>query len=149
MITNEKVITVFNGRTDKETRRKIYIPTVIRGVSCAEAKGATITNNGVWSSDVQYKIRIPLDAEIQDQRSYLSCRQYEKLDSAKVLEHWTIAKTDLVIREAYTGNVFLLYEDELTAYAQEHGIDLIRITEYADNTSGGSLYLRHWRIGGK
>ncbi len=149
MITNVDVVTVFNGRTDKEMRRKIYIPTVIRGVSYAEAKGAIVTNNGVWSSDVQYKIRIPLNAEIQDKRSYLSCKQYEKLDSEGVLGYWTIAKADLVIREEYAGASSLLYEEELTAYIQEHGFDLIRITEYADNTSGGSAYSRHWRIGGK
>ncbi len=149
MLTNAEVITVFNARTDKESRRKIYVPTVIRGVSYTEAKGTTVTNNGVWSGDVQYKIRIPLNAEIQDKRSYLDCKQYEKLDSEGVWEYWTIAKADLVIREAYTGAPSGLYEDELTAYVQERGIDLIRITEYADNTFGGSIYLRHWRIGGK
>ena len=55
MITNVDAVTVFNGRTDKATRRKIYIPTVIRGVSYVEGKGSKVADNGVWSDDVQYK----------------------------------------------------------------------------------------------
>ncbi len=149
MITNVDAVTVFNGRTDKAARRKVFIPTVIRGVSYVEAKGATVTDNGVWSSDVQYKIRIPLGAKIQDGRTYLPCPEYEKLEDKEALKHWTIRKEDLVIRGAYAGEATKLYEDELAAYAKEQGLDLIHVTEYADNTLGGSLYTRHWRIGGK
>ena len=149
MITNMDAVTVFNGRTDKAARRKLFIPTVIRGVSYVEAKGATVTNNGVWSSDVQYKIRIPFKARIQDGRAYLSCLEYERLEVGEALKHWTIRKEDLVIGEAFAGEEVQLYEDELAAYAKERGLELIRITEYADNTLGGSLFTRHWRIGGK
>jgi len=149
MITNVDAVTVFNGRTDKAARRKVFIPTVIRGVSYVEAKGATVTDNGVWSSDVQYKIRIPIGARIQDGRLYLPCPEYEKLEDKEAVKYWTIRKEDLVIRGAYAGEATKLYEDELAAYAKEQGLDLIRVTEYADNTLGGSLYTRHWRIGGK
>ena len=133
MITNVDAVTVFNGRTDKATRRKIYIPTVIR----------------VWSDDVQYKIRVPLIAVVQDNREYMRDLNYAKLDNEEAAKYWTIQKGDLVVRGEYAGDNPLLGEDEISAYAKEQGLDLIRVTEYADDTSGGSLYTRHWRIGGK
>ena len=149
MITNVDAVTVFNGRLDKGTRRKICIPTVIRGVSYVEGKGSTVANNGVWSDDVQYKIRVPLIAVVQDNREYMRDLNYAKLDNEEAAKYWTIQKGDLVVRGEYAGDSSLLYEDELTAYAKEQGLDLIHVTEYADDTSGGSLYTRHWRIGGK
>ena len=149
MITNVDAVTVFNGRTDKATRRKIYIPTVIRGVSYVEGKGSKVADNGVWSDDVQYKIRVPLIAVVQDNREYMRDLNYAKLDNEEAAKHWTIQKGDLVVRGGYVGDNSLLYEDELTAYAKEQGLDLIHVTEYADNTDGGTLYSRHWRIGGK
>lgn len=149
MITNVEAVTVFNGRVDKETRRKIYISTVIRGVSYVEGKGSRVADNGVWSDDVQYKIRVPLIAVIQDNREYMRDLNYAKLDNEEAAKHWTIQKGDLVVRGGYVGDNSLLYEDELTAYAKEQGLDLIHVTEYADNTDGGTLYSRHWRIGGK
>ena len=149
MITNEDAVTVFNGRTDKATRRKIYIPTVIRGVSYVEGKGSKVADNGVWSDDVQYKIRVPLIAVVQDNREYMRDLNYAKLDNEEAAKYWTIQKGDLVVRGEYAGDSPLLGEDEISAYAKEQGLDLIHVTEYADDTSGGSLYTRHWRIGGK
>lgn len=149
MITNVDAVTVFNGRTDKATRRKIYTPTVIRGVSYVEGKGSKVADNGVWSDDVQYKIRVPLIAVVQDNREYMRDLNYAKLDNKEAAKYWTIQKGDLVVRGEYAGDSPLLGEDEISAYAKEQGLDLIRVTEYADDTSGGSLYTRHWRIGGK
>ena len=149
MITNVDAVIVFNGRTDKATRRKIYIPTVIRGVSYVEGKGSKVADNGVWSDDVQYKIRVPLIAVVQDNREYMRDLNYAKLDNEEAAKYWTIQKGDLVVRGEYAGDSPLLGEDEISAYAKEQGLDLIHVTEYADDTSGGSLYTRHWRIGGK
>ena len=149
MITNVDAVTVFNGRTDKATRRKIYIPTVIRGVSYVEGKGSKVADNGVWSDDVQYKIRVPLIAVVQDNREYMRDLNYAKLDNEEAAKYWTIQKGDLVVRGEYAGDSLLMCEDEISAYAKEQGLDLIRVTEYADDTSGGSLYTKHWRIGGK
>lgn len=149
MITNADAVTVFNGRTDKAARKKIYIPTVIRGVSYVEGKGSKVADNGVWSDDVQYKIRVPLIAVVQDDREYMRNLNYAKLDNEEAENCWTIQKGDLVVRGEYAGDNSLLCEDEISAYAKEQGLDLIRITEYADDTSGGSLHTRHWRIGGK
>lgn len=149
MITNVDAVTVFNGRTDKATRRKIYIPTVIRGVSYVEGKGSKVADNGVWSDDVQYKIRVPLIAVVQDKREYMRDLNYAKLDNEEAAKYWTVQKGDLVVWGEYAGDTLLLCEDEISAYAKEQGLDLIHVTEYADDTSGGSLYTRHWRIGGK
>lgn len=149
MITNVDVVTVFNGRTDKAERRKVYIPTVIRGVSYVEAKGSSVADNGVWSADVQYKIRIPLAAHVQDNRAYLPEQRYTKLEQEEAFGYWTVSKGDFIIRGGYAGDKQQMYEDELQAYFREACAEQIRITEYADNTAGGSLYMRHWRIGGK
>ncbi len=149
MFTNADAVTVFNGRTDGKTRRKIFIPTVIRGVSCVGAKGSTVAGNGVWGSDVRYKIRIPLDAAVRNGREYMRDLDYAGLGNEEAAKYWTVQKGDLAVRGEYSGGDSLLYEDEITAYARERGLDLIRVTEYADNTAGGSPYLKHWRIGGK
>lgn len=149
MFTNLKTITVFNGRTDSKTRRKKYIPTVICGVSYAEAKGSTVTNNRVWSNDVQYKIRVPITAEIQPGRAFIADITYAGLDDDEALKHWTVCRGDLIICGEYTDKGSPVYEDGLIKYAKENGLDLIHVTEYADNTCGGSRYMQHWRIGGK
>lgn len=148
MVTNVDAVTVFNGRTDA-TRRKAFLPTVIRGVSYVEGKGSRVADNGVWSGDVQYKLRIPLDAVVQDGRGYVRDLDYVKLDDGEAAKHWTLQKGDLAICGEYAGGKLLLYEDEIAMYAKENGLDLIHVTEYADSTSGGSRYLRHWRMGGK
>ena len=90
MITNTS-ITIFNGRMDKEERRMKYFPTVIRGVSYQEAKGATIASNGVWGENVNYKIRIPLvGSDIQAKRLYMPCLEYAKLEDCEAPVYWTI-----------------------------------------------------------
>lgn len=146
MITNT-AITIFNGRMDKEERRMKYFPTVIRGVSYQEAKGATIASNGVWGENVNYKIRIPLvGSDIQDKRLYMPCLEYAKLEDGEAPAYWTIKKGDLIVRGECPGDP--MYEDALNVYARENSLDLIHVTEYADNTIGGSLYMHHYRIGG-
>ena len=103
MITNT-AITIFNGRMDKEERRIKYFPTVIRGVSYQEAKGATIASNGVWGDNVNYKIRIPLvGSDIQDKRLYMPCLEYAKLEDTEAAAYWTIKKGDLIVRGEYPG----------------------------------------------
>ena len=103
MITNTDAVTVFNGRTDKGTRRKVFIPTVIWGVSYVEGKGSTVADNGVWSDDVQYKIRVPLTAVVQDNREYMRDLNYAKLDDKEAAKYWTVQKGDFVIRGEYAG----------------------------------------------
>lgn len=142
MVTNA-AMTIFNGRLDREARRKAYIPTVIRGVSWVEAKGASVANNGVWSGDVQCKIRIPANAAFQDGRAYLPAGEYARLDNDEAMKHWTVSREDLIARGEYAGECVPVHEDALK------GLDLIRVTEYADNTDGGNPHTRHWRIGGK
>lgn len=149
MVTNVKAVTVFNGRLEKASRRKVFIPTVIRNVFYAEAKGATVTNNGVWSEDVQYKIRIPFFSEIQGERSYVPDLHYAVMDDEEAVKHWTICKGDMIIRDEHAWEVGVLFEDEILRYAAENGLSLIRVKEHADNTDGGSLYTKHWRIGAK
>ncbi|MCI8357074.1 MAG: hypothetical protein HFI51_02835 [Lachnospiraceae bacterium] len=122
---------------------------MIYGVSYAEAKGSTVTNNGVWSGGVQYKIRVPITAEIQFGRAFITDIVYAGLDDGEAVKHWTVCKSDLIIRGEYADKGTPVYEDELIKYAKENELDLIHVTEYANNTCGGSRYMQHWRIGGK
>ena len=146
MITNT-AITILNGRMDKEERRIKYFPTVTRRVSHQKAKGATIASNGVWGDNVNYKIRIPLvGSDIQDKRLYMPCLEYAKLEDTEAAAYWTIKKGDLIVRGEYPGDP--MFEDAVNAFVRENAVDLIHVTEYADNTMGGSLYVRHYRIGG-
>lgn len=149
MVANAEALTVFNGRTDRGMKRRVYIPTVIKGVSYAEGKGSKVADNGVWSDDVQYKIRVPMAAVVQGGRAYIRDLSYAKMADGEAARYWTIQKGDMVIMGEYAGDSSLMCGDEIIAYAREQGLDLIHITEHADNTSGGSLYARHRRIGGK
>ena len=148
MTVNMGAVTVFNGRTDKKERRKMFVPTVVRGVSYVESKGSAVADNGVWSADVQYKRRVPVSAAVQANRAYLPEQRYAGLETEDALGYWTISRGDYVILGEHAMED-VMYEDRLQAYAREKCLDLIRITEYADNTFGGSPYTRHWRIGGK
>ena len=124
-----------------------YFHTVIRGVSYQEAKGATVASNGVWGENVNYKIRIPLGGSIvQDKRLYIPSLEYAKLEDAEAAAYWTIKKGDLIVRGEYPGDP--MFEDAVNVFARDNAIDLIHVTEYADNTVGGNLYVRHYRIGG-
>ena len=90
-----------------------------------------------------------MNASVQDDREYMRDLNYAKLDNEEAAKYWTVQKGDMIVPGKYAGETSLLYEDEITVWAKEQGLDLIKITEHADNTTGGSLYTRHLRIGGK
>lgn len=146
MFTNA-TITIFNKRLDAESRRERFSPTVIRGVSYVESMGATVGSSGVWGEDVRFKIRIPFRAWVQDKRIYLPEGQYKALDDADLLFHWTITKGDLILKGEWPGDP--MFEDAIQQLVKSNALRLIHVTEYADDTDGGSLYLKHYRIGGK
>lgn len=148
MFTNAN-ITIFNKRLDKESRRHKFIPTVIRGVSYVEAKGATIASNGVWDDNINYKIRIPIMAKVQNERVYVPELEYSRLDEEEAAKHWTISKADLIIKGEFPGDGSAVFEDSIKGLVKGHALDLIHVAEYADDTAGGSLYMKHYRIGGK
>lgn len=144
MITNVD-ITVFNARYQAETRSKVFVPTVIRYASLLVSDGVN-TNDGIWTDQAVYKIRIPLyGAEIQDGLKYLPELVYQDAGGA---DAWTIQKGDLVVIGTYSGDASLLTREEVAAWAMLHYMKIITVTEYADNTIRGCKATKHWRIGG-
>ena len=138
----QTAITVFNKRLGAD-RREVYFPTCIRGASFLENKSSGHSTDGAHSQSLAYKLRIPLEAKIQDGRSYVPAEQYRQLDDEAAAQVWTLQ----------TGDYVLPMEIELTAPVDQAQMEalgqLIRVKEYADNTIRGSAAVKHWRIGGE
>lgn len=144
-MTTNADITIFNGRYQKDTRTEAYVPTTIRNVSLLVSDGVN-TNDGVWTDQATYKIRIPfIGAEVQDGREYEFEELYRASDDP---DAWTIRKGDYIVTGLYDGDKTLLTKAELDAWAKSKGLKLVSITEYADNTIRGCDATKHWRIGG-
>ena len=141
----QTVVTVFNARAGSD-RREVFMPTVIGGASYQEVRGAS-SSKGVHSESLSFKLRIPIDAKVQDDRSYVGEAAYKALSDDDAKQHWTLRKGDYIIAGAYEGSEELS-QQELDAVAKGMCKELIRIAEYADNTLRGSDAVKHWRIGG-
>lgn len=146
MLTNAD-ITIFNSRLNTAERREEYIPTVIRGVSFHESVGSTVSSSGAWSDAMQFRIRIPEGAAVQDGRTYLPEREYAALDDTAAVQHWTLKRGDMLMRAVY-DSAGAISQAEVAAAAEATGTALISIVEYADDTSRGATGSRHWRVGG-
>lgn len=141
----QTVVTVFNARAGSD-RCEVFMSTVISGASYQEVRGAS-SSKGVHSESLSFKLRIPIDAKVQDDRSYVGETAYKALSDGDVKKHWTLRKGDYVIVGAYEGSE-ALSQQELDAIAKGMCKELIRISEYADNTIRGTDAVKHWRIGG-
>ncbi len=159
MITANRIITVFNARTDKEKRREVFIPTNIFGVSFCELDSSKFVG-GARSEEITCKIRIPFGARIEAGKTYLPESQYKTLTDEDALFYWTLQKGSCVLLAGTkatawgTGAYDLgrsITKEELTALCHESRYTgpLISVVEYADNTQRGSQAVKHWRIGGK
>ncbi len=141
----QTAVTVFNARPGAD-RREVFLPTVISGASYQETRGAS-SSKGVHSESLSFKLRIPVMAKVQDDRSYISEAVYRTLSNNDVEKYWTLRKGDYVIAGKYEGSEALT-QQELDALAKDRHTALICISEYADNTLRGSNAVKHWRIGG-
>lgn len=97
-------ITVFNGRVGPD-RREVFMPTVISGASYQETRGAN-SSKGVHSESLSFKLRVPISAQIQDDRTYVSEAAYKALSNEDAAKHWTLRKGDCILTQAIEG---LLY----------------------------------------
>ena len=66
----QTAITIFNKRLSID-RREVYFPTRISGASYLESKGSERSSDGAHSEHLTYKLRIPIDAKVQDARAYV------------------------------------------------------------------------------
>lgn len=141
----QTAITVFNKRLSAD-RREVYFPTCIRSASFLENKSSGHSTDGAHSQSLTYKLRIPLGAKIQDDRSYIPEAEYARIDDAAAASVWTLQTGDYVVplETALAGPIDYGQLEELAAHSQ-----LIHVKEYADNTIRGSAAVKHWRIGGE
>lgn len=140
-------ITVFNRRLGSN-RRDMYFPCCIASVSYFEAKSSSHDTDGNRSESLNYKLRIPYNAIIQDDRSYIGEAAYRRLSAEEAMQYWTIQKGDIVLIQE-TAVTEAIDEMALQALIQSSGCEAITITEYADNTIRGTDAVKHWRIGGE
>ena len=141
----QTAITIFNKRLGAD-RREVYFPTCIRSASFLENKSSGHSTDGAHSQSLAYKLRIPLGAKIQDDKTYVPEAAYKLLDDEAAAKHWTLQ----------TGDYVVPLELDLTEPADAGKVEaladrsqLIAVKEYADNTHRGTAAVKHWRIGGQ
>ena len=141
----QTAITLFNKRIG-EDRREVYLPTCIASASYFESRGSS-SSKGVHTESLSYKLRIPVNVSVQDGRTYVSEKAYKALSAEEAAGHWTLQKGDILL----VGGIELteaVNEVQLKELAAANNVDMITVSEYADNTVRGSDPVRHWRIGG-
>lgn len=134
MVTNAD-ITIYNHKTNKNTRLDEWQRTVIRGVWFYVDHKVSVGDGGLNSADV-YKIRIPEEAE--SSRLYVPEEEYFCRED--VSGYWTLQEDDLVVCGVCD------IEIEKPADLKERHIRYCKITSWSDNRFGGSP---HWRVGGE
>ena len=154
MIYAKHDIIVLNKRLDKETRRDIFVPTQISGVTMYDRRSSSRTGD-FRAEDEDYKIRIPVSAAVQGGRTFVQSGAYDKMTDEEASEHWTLHNDDLLIILASGLDSAIIADEKITepqaeAVASTYGYQetLVHISEYADNTLRGSASTRHWRVGG-
>lgn len=151
MVNSEHRITIFNLRIDKETRREVFVPTSISGVSFYGVKQLSVNaRNGqeIRKEALSFKIRIPVNAEVKYGKTYVSEEQYSMLSDEEVLKHWTIQKECYIFEtsEVFENKLFTM--EELDLVKRYNNEEFVVVKEYADNTKRGTDATKHWRIGG-
>lgn len=143
----QTAITLFNKRLSAD-RRDLYFPICITGASFFESRSSSHSTDGAHSENLTYKLRIPVDAAVQDDRLYLNEIAYKALTAEEAAEHWTIQKGDVVLACAVKLTE-PVNEAHLKQLANANLMNVITVREYADNTIRGSKSVQHWRIGGE
>ena len=143
----QKVVTVFNKRLG-EDRRELFYPTCISSASFLESRSSGHSTDGAHSESLTYKLRIPIDATVQDGRTYVDEHAFKALPVDEVGSHWTLQKGDIVLA-CETELTEAIDATAVKALAKDLLADVITVKEYADNTIRGSQAVKHWRIGGE
>lgn len=144
-MTLQTVITLFNAKPGAD-RREVFFPTVIDSVSYASRR-ASSSSKGVRTEGMTYSLRVPVNARVIDDKTYVDEKAFKAMSDEEALKHWTLRNGDCILVGAYFDAVPCTMQ-ELTALADRVMANLIHVNEYADNTLRGSDAVRHWRIGG-
>lgn len=140
-------ITVFNKRLSAD-RREVYLPTCISGASYYESKSSGHSTDGAHAESLTYKLRIPINAKTQSDRTYASEKAFKAMTEEEARQHWTLQKGDIVL-VCETSLADPVDEATVKQLAAANLADVITVKEYADNTIRGSAAVKHWRIGGE
>lgn len=140
-------ITVFNKRLSAD-RREVYLPTCISGASYYESKSSGHSTDGAHAESLTYKLRIPINAKAQSDRTYASEKAFKAMTEEEARQHWTLQKGDIVLA-CETSLADPVDEATVKQLAAANLTDVITVKEYADNTIRGSAAVKHWRIGGE
>lgn len=138
MITNAD-ITIFNKRYDSEDRTEYFVPTVIKRVSLFHRKTSS-SSTGNQEKGMDAVIRIPLDARTD--KKYTEAAAYRAMTDVSSV--WTVQIGDFIVPK-----VVSMTEPVTDAEIARDYTDIITVREFTDNTTRGSRYVRHWRIGGQ
>lgn len=140
MITNAD-ITIFNKRYVREERTEKFVGTQIKGVSFYSRKGRT---SGDQERDVKdtYTIRIPDTADTSG-KAYAEQMEYSGMDDETYSGYWTIQRGDIIV--CGLSDLEAAMETEL----KQRYPDVVTVTNFTDNRSRCSDYMKHWRIGGE
>ncbi len=159
-MTTNADITIFNLRVNSTERREVFVPTNISEVSYYSKIG-TSGDNTSREENLKFSIRIPIDAVVEDDRTYVPEEVYKILSDDEAKKHWTIQKGSYILlgtlfhAEEWKFDEFNLRSGEILkekitemSMLQEYQSNFIIVSEYADNTIRGSHRVKHWRIGG-
>ena len=96
MICADRDIILLNKKLDMETRREVYIPTQISGVSIYDNRQSS--RGGEFHEESEaFKIRVPIRARVQDGRTYLPETHYDALTAEEAAAYWTLHTEDMII----------------------------------------------------
>lgn len=132
MITNA-TITIFNKFPDRESRRFVYVPHVLKDVWFHTDQKTAVADSGLASAD-SYKIRIPYPCE-----GWLPPNDYR--DLASLHRNWTVQNGDFFLVGEWNGGNVSGIKDIQDKF---HGI-VGTVLSHSENFFGT---VPHIRIGG-
>jgi hypothetical protein len=137
----DDVITVYNSYTDPLTRYKVYLPTVLRGVSWFGSLQVTVGNDGLLSAS-QYSIRIPSDADSEG-KQYVSPKEFAAIPNDQMPNYWTLSEGDSIVHGAVNDTGTDAKPGALEAKYDEV-INIVAVTDNRRVTNAP-----HWKVVGK
>ena len=159
MVNADRHIVICNKRLDRASRREVYIPTGLAGVSFYDTRMSG-QSTGVFTENLTFSIRVPIDAQVTVGRAYIPEADYNLLADEDAVKYWTLHKGDIILLhntqfedidqagELFEGQSGTEPEIEALLADGTFYRTVIRITEYADDTIRGSRAVKHWRLGG-
>jgi len=138
MITDSN-ITIFNRRRN-DAGTEVLTPTVIK--NCTWYYKHIVSGSEMMDNADEYSVRIPIDAEFQDGRTYVGPNEYSEMNDEEAANHWTIQKNDLVVRGEFGDTI--QQQSVITSQTD----DCFIVSTFGNNTWRGSPRVKHWRVGG-